>query len=440
MGRSLLHVPEPEQGTAETPGPRRPGTLSRRELLGLAVRSVAAVALLQGCMPLRTAEPPEAKATAHSPEESSMPTATEPEPASTPVPTPEPTSSPATADLDAMIGQMLMVGFRGLTLAPGAAIVKDITQRHLGAVVLFEYDMPTQQHVRNIESPAQLHALDAALQAAASVPLLIATDQEGGLVARLDERHGFPPTVSHQYLGASNDLQLTHERAAQMAGTLRDAGINLNLAPVVDLCANPDNPVIARLERCFSADPEVVTAHAQAFIRAHHEQGCLTSLKHFPGHGSSTGDTHLGLVDVTGTWSRDELVPYERLIASGEVDAIMTAHVFNASLDPVYPATLSQATITGLLRGELGYDGVVISDDLQMGAITQEYGFETAVQKAVEAGVDILAFANNSVYEEDVAARAIAVIRGLVQGGTIGEERIAESYRRIRRLKQKLPQ
>jgi beta-N-acetylhexosaminidase len=138
---------------------------------------------------------------------------------------------------------------------------------------------------------------------------------------------------------------------------------------------------------------------------------------------------------VTETWSRDELEPYARIIRAGQADAIMTAHVFNARLDDQHPATLSQATITGILREELNYEGVVISDDMQMGAIARYYGFETAVQKAIEAGVDMLAFANNSVYEEDVAERAIHVIRELVQAGTISEARIEASYRRIQRLK-----
>lgn len=341
-------------------------------------------------------------------------------------------------DLEAKIGQMLMVGFRGLAVDRNHFILRDIAERHLGGVVLFDYDVLTQQPVRNVQSPAQLKALVASLRSAAPYPLLVAIDQEGGLVSRLKERYGFPPTLSAEHLGRLNDLQATHDHAAQMARTLAGLGINLNLAPVVDLRINPDNPIIARYERAFSADPEVVTAHALEFIRAHHEQGVLTTLKHFPGHGSSKGDTHLGLVDVTDTWSRVELEPYRRLIQAGEADAIMTAHVFNATLDPQYPATLSPATITGILRKQLGYDGVVISDDLQMGAIARQYGFEAALRQAIEAGVDILAFANNLSYDEQVASRAVATIRGLVEAGAISEARIDESYRRIRRLQARL--
>jgi beta-N-acetylhexosaminidase len=219
---------------------------------------------------------------------------------------------------------------------------------------------------------------------------------------------------------------------------LAELGINLNLAPVVDLNTNPDNPVIGRLERSFSADPAVVTEHALAFIRAHHEHQVLCSLKHFPGHGSSATDSHLGLVDVTSTWSSAELEPYARIIEAGEADTIMTAHVFNATLDPTYPATLSRPTITGILRDRLHYGGVVLCDDLQMGAIREQYGYETAVEAVIAAGVDILVIANNTVYEEGITARTVAIIKQLMEDGKVSEARIDESHGRIQRLKSRL--
>ncbi len=379
-----------------------PYQLSRRAFLKLVGQGMAATALLAACTPL-----PES-------------------------PTDQEVS------LDVKIGQMLMVGFRGLEVSDDSPIVQDIRDRHLGGVVLFDYDVPTRSPVRNVESPTQVTALVKALQSASATPLLVAIDYEGGIITRLKEKYGFPPTVSHQYLGEVNDLRFTHQEAARMAKTLAELGINLNLAPVVDVNTNPDNPIIAKYERSFSADPEIVTQQALEFIEAHHEQGVLCTLKHFPGHGSSTGDSHLGVVDVTDTWSRIELEPYANIIEAGQADAIMTAHVFNANLDPEYPATLSRPTITGILREELGYDGVVISDDMQMGAIADHYGFEIAIQKSIEAGVDILAIANNSVYEEDIAARTVALIKRLVQDGRTDEARINESYQRIRQLKSKL--
>jgi len=331
---------------------------------------------------------------------------------------------------------MLMLGFRGLEVSDEHFVVRDIRERNLGGVVLFDHDVPSGNPVRNVESPSQVHALVTSLQAVSDVPLLIAIDHEGGVVTRLKEERGFPPTLSHQALGEIDDPATTYAQAAAMAQTLAELGINLNLAPVVDLNVNPDNTIIAKYERSFSADPEVVTRHARAFIEAHHARGVRCTPKHFPGHGSSTGDTHAGWVDVTDTWSWGELLPFAHMVEAGLADAIMTAHVFNANLDADDPATLSSKIIGGLIRAKLAYDGVVISDDLQMGAIADHYGFETAVQKAIEAGIDILAFANNSVYEEDVAARAIAHVKHLVEEGIVSEARIDASYQRIRRLKE----
>jgi beta-N-acetylhexosaminidase len=398
--------------------------LSRRAFLGLAAMALA------GCCP-----PPENAQPTAMPSRDTRPTTS---------PTTPPTDGPTPgASLETEIGQMLMIGFRGLEVSDDHFIVQDIRERNLGGVVLFDYDAPSGSPVRNIESPTQVQALvaalqAAALQAAANTPLLVAIDHEGGILTRLKEERGFPPTLSHQTLGEIDDPAFTHEQAAAMARTLVELGINLNLAPVVDLNVNPDNPIIAKYERSFSADPEVVTRHALAFIEAHHEQGVRCAVKHFPGHGSATGDTHEGWVDVTKTWSWSELLPFAHVVEAGLADAIMTAHVFNADLDADDPATLSRSTIGGLIRGKLAYDSVVISDDMQMGAIADHYGFEAAIQKAIEAGVDILAFANNSVYEEDVAARAVALILRLVEGGAISEARIAASYRRIMRLKERM--
>lgn len=351
---------------------------------------------------------------------------------------PPATLSQPTIDLDFKIGQMLMVGFRGLTVDANSPIVQDIRERHLGGVVLFDYDVPTAKFERNIASPQQLKQLIAALQSFATTPLLVTMDQEGGQVSRLRETYGFPATMSHQALGTLNDLAVTREQSGKMAHTLKAMGVNLNLAPVVDLSVNPTSPAIGAYERSFSADPQIVTEQAQAFIDAHYAEGVLCTLKHFPGHGSATQDTHRGFVDVTTTWSRTELEPYRALITAKQADAIMTAHVFNAKLDPDYPATLSQPTITKLLREELQYNGVVITDDMQMGAIRELYGFETAIQKTIEAGVDIIAIANNLLYEEDVAARTIALIKRMVTTGVIAEARIDESYQRIHQLKGKL--
>jgi beta-N-acetylhexosaminidase len=181
-----------------------------------------------------------------------------------------------------------------------------------------------------------------------------------------------------------------------------------------------------------------VTRHALAVIDAHRRNGVLTAPKHFPGHGSAAGDTHDGFVDVTDRWSAVELEPFRSLIRQDKADLVMTAHVFNGKLDPVWPATLSRKTLTDLLRQEMGFAGVVISDDMQMKAIAARYGLETAIRQAILAGADILLFANNSVYEEDIAARVAAMICALVEKGEIPRERIDASYGRIMKLKERL--
>ena len=341
--------------------------------------------------------------------------------------------------LESKIGQLLMVGFRGLEVDDQHPIVQDMRELNLGGVILSNYDIASENHLRNIKSPSQLRQLTEQLQQASAVPLLIAVDHEGGVITRLKESYGFPPTVSHQQLGALDDLTITRSEAQKMAKTLAAIGFNLNLAPVVDLAVNPDNPIIARKERSFSADPDVVTRHAAEFIRAHRKQGVECALKHFPGHGSSKQDSHLGLVDVSDVWSRTELEPYKKLIQAEEIRVVMTAHVFNKNLDPEYPATLSKATIKGLLRDELNFEGVVISDDILMKAITENYGFETAIQKALEAGIDIILITNNADhYDEAIARRAFSVIQKLVEEGIISEARIDQSYQRIQKLKESL--
>jgi beta-N-acetylhexosaminidase len=328
---------------------------------------------------------------------------------------------------------MLMVGFRGPRLESADPITASLSSGRLGNVVLFDTNI-----AGGPQSGAQLSALDQQLQSLAARRLLIAADEEGGLVARLRPATGFPATVSAAYLGQLNDPQQTHDYAAELAGTLAGVGINLNLAPVVDLNLNPANPVIGGLGRSFSANPDVVTQQALAFIAAHHERGVLCTLKHFPGHGSSRADSHLGFVDVTDLWVEAELQPFARIVAAGQADAIMTAHIFNSRLDPNYPATLSRATITGVLRQQLGYDGVVLTDDMQMGAISQRYGFEQAIELAINAGADVISIANNTAFNAGAAEQAFDVILAAIEAGRVPEERIHESFRRISRLKAKL--
>ena len=178
--------------------------------------------------------------------------------------------------------------------------------------------------------------------------------------------------------------------------------------------------------------------HARVWIQQHHAHHVLSALKHFPGHGSAHKDTHLGFVDVTDTWIPGELIPYQHLIQEGFDDMVMSAHIFHANLDPDWPATLSSAILNTILRREIAYNGVIISDDMQMKAISSHYTLETAIYRSITAGVDILTFGNNLHHDENIAVKATAIIKGLVSRGAISEERIEQSYQRIRRLKGRL--
>jgi beta-N-acetylhexosaminidase len=340
--------------------------------------------------------------------------------------------------LEQKIAQMLIVGFRGTRVAASDPIVRDINVYGIGGTILFDRDVSLGQFGRNITSPQQLTELTGQLHAWAKSPLFIAIDQEGGRVARLKESYGFPATVTAQFLGTLNDLDVTRTYAHSMAATLQDNGLNMNFCPVVDLNVNPLSPAIGKLERSFSADPVTVINHTQVMIEAHDQRRIATCVKHFPGHGSATGDSHAGITDVTATWSEIELEPYRALIAHGRCRMVMTAHIFNRRLDPEYPSTLSYPTITGILRLRLGYDGVVVTDDMQMGAIIAQYSLETAVEKAIMAGIDIIMFANNLAYDPDIAPKVIAMVSRMVAAGTIPVERINASYRRIMAMKRTL--
>ncbi|MCK5832083.1 glycoside hydrolase family 3 protein [bacterium] len=343
------------------------------------------------------------------------------------------------AELEFKIAQMLMVGFRGTELTDTNHIVEDIEERKIGGVVLYEFDAPSCFRPRNIQSPTQLAALVSDLQALDTIPLLIGIDQEGGYITRLKESYGFPPSVSAQHLGEVNIADTTQYWASLCANTLQEMGINLNLAPVVDLNINPDCPAIGHWERSYSANPDSVVFHAEIVIEEHHNRGILTTLKHFPGHGSSEDDTHWGMADVTDTWAPVELEPYSQLIEGGYSDLVMTAHISNTNLDPTYPATLSGDIITGILRDSLGYDGVVISDDMMMGAINEYFGLEEALELTINAGVDIIIFSNNtSTYDPNIAQTAIAIIANLVEEESIPRSRIEEAYARVTALKSRL--
>lgn len=335
--------------------------------------------------------------------------------------------------LDRMIGQMIMIGIGDFAKADSSQpIFKEIKEGKVGGVVLYEKNLAKEN------TKATLANLSSRLQKNSEIPVFISIDEEGGRVTRMKEKYGFPKNVSAQYLGEVNNFDSTRFYADQTSSMLASFGINMNYAPVVDVNTNPDNPVIGRIKRSYSGDYIDVIGHAKEVIAVHNKNNVIPVLKHFPGHGSSKNDTHLGLTDVTKTWQFEELYPYKALIDSGGVKAIMTAHIVNESLDRTkIPATLSKLVITGMLRNFLEYDGVIISDDMQMGAIKNEYGIEEAIKLSIQAGVDILMFANNvKDYDMVTSSGVHAIIKGLVLDGEVSRERVFDSYSRIMKLKQ----
>lgn len=334
------------------------------------------------------------------------------------------------------IGEMLLVGFRGLTADGSSTIARDIREYHIGGVILFEYDAISGKHHRNISSPQQLKTLCATLQGFADGRTLwISVDQEGGRVSRMKSTDGFlaipsPETMAQK--GADSVRHYAH-LTAQM---LSEAGINLNFAPCADVNINPDCPIIGKLGRSFSSDPQVVADCCSLWIAEQERHRVVSCLKHFPGHGSAKGDTHQGLVDISDTWVADELEPYRRLIAEGKVPMVMVAHVLNKHIDNGLPASLSPKFIDGWLRTDLQFDGVVITDDLAMGAIVKHYGYEEALALAIEAGSDMLCISNNGqTYDSDIVPRTVTMIERLVKEGRLSSERIHKSAERIRRAK-----
>lgn len=339
---------------------------------------------------------------------------------------------------DQQLGQLLVVGFRGTEINSESKIVKDFKEYNLGGVVLFDYDVESRAFGRNIIDANQLLKLSSALVAYSQTPPIIAIDQEGGQVSRLKQGYGFPRTKSAAYLGEIDEEDTTRYYARSIAQEFMVVGINTNFAPVVDVNLNPDNPVISNYERSFSSDPNKVTEHVGYVLDEFDKEGILSVLKHFPGHGSSNEDSHLGVTDVTNTWDSSELVPYKRLFEERKINAVMTAHIYNANFDSLWPATLSENTIQGLLRDSLGYNGVVFSDDMQMEAIRAEYGLETAIEQSLNAGVDILIFANNLFYDENIAEKAINIIQLGIADGRISEVKVDSALARVSRLKKEV--
>jgi beta-N-acetylhexosaminidase len=325
------------------------------------------------------------------------------------------------------VGQMVMAGIPGYSLTPEAVTL--IKQNRVGGIMLA---------VRNIQDAQQSARLVTSLQGLATqtglgVPLLIAADQEGGYVARLRGPYLFPGNMA---LGATRSPELVRQVAYAMGMELRSAGINMNFGPVLDVNSNPDNPVIG--VRSFGENPTLVASLGSAYIAGMHDADVLTTAKHFPGHGDTAQDSHIALPTVYHPYDRlqqVELYPFKQAIAEG-IDAIMTAHVTFPAIEPTnaLPATLSTRVLTDLLRKQMGFTGLIITDSMGMAAITQKYGMADAAVLAVQAGADIVLTASGWNDVTGITERLLAA----VQSGVISMERIDESVRRILQAKQRL--
>lgn len=334
--------------------------------------------------------------------------------------------------LDIKIGQMILIGFPGQDV--DQKVLEEIRMGKVGSIIIFEKNIPP------VNSFIALKKITWTYQQAAPIPLFIGIDQEGGKVNRLKDKYGFPRSITAAAMGKYPTLDSVRFYGESTASTLAGLGININFGPVVDLASNPTNPVIAKHGRAFSANEDSVIVFAKEIIKQHRRYGVLTSLKHFPGHGSSKDDTHLGIADVTNTWEERELKPYKILIDSGYADAVMTSHIVNKKLDKQgNPGTLSADILTGILRNQLKFNGVIFTDDMQMHAITKHYGLEEAIKLAVNGGVDIMTFSNNiQGSDERTVDKVHTIIKTMVEKGVITKERIDESFARIMKMKKQL--
>ena len=335
---------------------------------------------------------------------------------------------PANMTLEEQIGQLLMVGFPGTTPTP--EIIDLIQHHHVGGIILFS---------RNVQSPRQVLELTSSLQRIAKeaghrYPLLIAIDQENGMVQRLgDDAEGVTQFPGNMALGAIGSEQIAYEVAAATGRELLALGINYNLAPVVDVNNNPANPVIG--VRSFGEDPQQVARLAAATVKGYRSTGVITCLKHFPGHGDTAVDSHLSLPTLSFEMHRLdslELVPFRGGIEAG-ADSVMIAHIAFPSLtgDANLPATLSPAIVRGLLREQLGFSGVIISDCLEMKAISENVGVGLGAVKALQAGVDLILISHLHPRQR----AGINALLTAVQMGEVSQDMVNQAVERVMRLK-----
>ena len=329
------------------------------------------------------------------------------------------------AELEHSVGQLVMVGFSGKNAAGRfvRTIAGHVAKGRAASVV---YLSP------NIGSARDVAGLNKLFHDAGVTH--IAIDHEGGTVQRLRERQGFTRIPSALRLAQSRDVDGAEKVYAVAARELAKAGFTLNLGPVADL-HRANNPVIGKNHRAYGPDAATVTAYAGAFVRAHRRYGITTALKHFPGHGLSSGDSHNGFVDIRDSWDPEELQPFTQLIRQGLADIVMSGHLYVriTDHDDGELTTFSRALVQDVLRRGLGFHGLAMTDDLDMGAVRKMAPPREAAIRAVEAGYDMLLLSNSLKPNPDLPAEAIGWITSAIQEGRIREEQILQSATRVRR-------
>ncbi|WP_424982937.1 glycoside hydrolase family 3 protein [Maritalea sp. S77] len=349
------------------------------------------------------------------------------------------TGSAMAQSLREKAGQMVMIGFQG-DQASGQWHngIKGLAQQgKIGGVLYLKYNVSSVDTVKKKNADWQAVAPN-------GLPLLISIDQEGGQVERLTKSVGFAEIASAADVAKSMNANSAQALYENLGRRLASLGFNVNFGPVVDVNVNRDNPIIAKYGRSFSADPEIVASYGAAFVRGHKAAGVLTSLKHFPGHGSSQADSHLGFADISSTWRDTEYVPFKKLISQNLAPMVMVGHLYHKSFADAanndYPASLSSVAINGVLRQGLGFNGVVVSDDMEMGAITEHYGFKEAVLAAVRAGNDLLLFSNTREPSLELPDKIINLLVSEAERDPAFAAMIERSYGRIVGLKAQLKQ
>ena len=329
------------------------------------------------------------------------------------------------ASIEEMVGQLLICGLPAKSATDESArlLARQLAEGKVGGSVLLRHNVKDRESVLSLTE----------LFVGANHRVLNAIDQEGGLVQRMSKAIGFSRLPRAQWVAEHLTLGQAAELYFEAGEELRRAGFNLNLAPSVDW-HDPDNPVIGKYGRSFGVGLNTIEGYATSFVDGMQRAGLAATIKHFPGHGTSRGDSHNGFVDISTTWSAEELLPFERLASRAQL--VMGGHLFHPRFsDGELPITFSSRALQGELRGQIGFTGAIITDDLDMGAIRKSYSLEDAVVRALQAGNDLLLLSNSLDYDPDLPDRAVEWVARALADERLSLERLVDAYDRVMQLK-----